>query len=296
MGRVAEALIKAGQVSITRVSDLGDLGTSTGGLDAIRSTPPKSTPFYADSGIDDDANLKPTQIEIPEDLDPALLAVTDKGAFVAEQYRSIRTWLHSQNLALDHWTIAITSSLPREGKSVTTLNLGFILAEMSNLKICVVDADLRRGRLADMLSVSESPGLGDVIRGDVEVNEAIQSTFVPNLDFLPAGSVGSFNPAELLSSGRPAKVLRQIQSRYHYTIIDTPPTSSVSDAFVLGQLCTGALMVIRMNRTTEPDAQRAVQLLQSNNINVMGCVLAANTERDDLRKRRYGDYYYAAQS
>lgn len=295
MGRVAEALMKAGQVSVTRVSDLGSINDVSEGLAAIR-TPLGFDPSFGDAGTEYGTNYDTTQTETPEGIDPSLLAVTDKGSFVAEQYRSIRTWLHSQNLGLDHWVIGITSSLPREGKSITAMNLSFILAEMRTLKICVVDADLRRGRLAELLGVKDSPGLGEVIRQEVELKDAIQETFVPNLHFLPAGSVGSFNPAELLSTDRPSKVLRQIQSRYHYTIIDTPPTNSVSDAFALGQLCNGVLMVVRMNRTPEPDAQRAIRLLKSNNINVMGCILAANAESDGLRKGRYGDYYYAAES
>lgn len=291
MGRIAEALLKAGQVSVTRVSDLGSLGSTAGGLSAIR-TQADLNPLFGDLGAEDDAHLATTPIELPDGIDPSLLAVTDKGSYVSEQYRAIRTWLHSQNVGLDHWVIGITSSLPREGKSITALNLGCIFAEMSTLKICVIDADLRRGRLADMLGVSDSPGLGDVLRGEAELNGAIQETFLPNLHFLPAGSVGSYNAAELLSSDRPSKVLRQIQARYHYTFVDTPPINSVSDAFAIGQLCNGVLMVIRMNRTTEPDAQHAIRLLQSSNINVMGCVLAASAEPDELRKRKYKDYYY----
>jgi capsular exopolysaccharide synthesis family protein len=290
MGRIAEALMKAGQVSVTRVSDLGSHGITAGGLSAIR-TPSELNTSFGDPSAERDANLAKTPIELPEKIDPALLAVTDKGSYVSEQYRAIRTWLHSQNLGLDHWVIGITSSSPREGKSITALNLGLILAEMSTLKTCVVDADLRRGRLAEMLGLSDSPGFGDVLRGEAELNEAVQKTFLPNLHFLSAGSVDSYNPAELLSSDRPAKVLRQIQARYHYTIVDTPPTNSVSDAFVLGQLCNGVVIVIRMNQTTEPDAQHAIRLLQSSNINVMGCILAGNAESDDLCKRKYGDYY-----
>ena len=97
-------------------------------------------------------------------LDERVVAVYQSEGVEAEQFRSLRTRLLNQNPDNEHRIIAVTSSTPREGKSITTINLAFALSEVKHLRILVVDGDVRRGCLSEMLNVSPQLGLADMIR------------------------------------------------------------------------------------------------------------------------------------
>ena len=120
-------------------------------------------------------------------IDPAVIAYHDRASVISEQYRSVRTRLLSQNPTNQHRTIAITSAVPAEGKSVTSLNLAFVMAELRHLNILVVDGDFRRHCLASMLGTSEDPGLAELIMGQASQPEVTRATAVPNLHFIQIG-------------------------------------------------------------------------------------------------------------
>jgi protein-tyrosine kinase len=222
-----------------------------------------------------------------EGVDPCVRMLLDRGSFIAEQYRAVRTRLLSHNPLGEPWILGITSSIPREGKSVTTINLGFAISELRHLKVVLVDADLRHSSLARMLNISGSPGLTEAIRGEADYRDVVRPMYQSNFAVVPAGSLQTDNPAQLLASRRTGEMLRFLRSEYHYVLVDTPPANSFADVGIIGQICTGVLMVVRMNRTREPAAKRAIRLLQSNNINVLGCVLTAIRETG-----RQQDSYY----
>jgi capsular exopolysaccharide synthesis family protein len=208
-----------------------------------------------------------------EGLSEALIPFFDRSSLVTEQYRALRTRLLSQNPNYEHRTIAITSAVPKEGKSVTTLNLGCILAEIRHLKVLVVDGDLRRGSLADMLNEQHRPGLAEVFSGETTYSEVIRDTPIPNLKFIPAGNTSNRSAAELWTAASAKPVFRHMRNDFHYTIVDTPPTTTVTDVGIIGQLCTGVIFIVRLHRTDEHSAKRAVRLLQVNNIPIVGCML-----------------------
>ena len=211
----------------------------------------------------------------------------ERSSLVTEQYRSLRTRLLSQNPQFEHRIVGVTSAVPKEGKSVTTLNLGCILAEVRHLKVLVVDGDFRRGSLAKKLNQPNSPGLAQVLAGNATYSEVIRSTPIPNLSFVPAGSLQGNSAAQLLTSGSAKPLFQRMLNDYHYTIVDTPPATTVSDAGIIGQLSSGMIMVVRLHRTDEGAAKRAVRLLHSNNIPVIGCLLIGR----DAPTGRYGFGY-----
>lgn len=240
----------------------------------------------------DDWPVGPANHESSFAIHDSIVAYHDKAAEITEQYRALRSRLTAQNTTAENSVVAITSSIPQEGKSVTTLNLSWVMAEIKHFRILMIDGDFRRSSLANMLGISEYPGLADLLRGEARLNEVIRPTPLPNLSVITAGTTQEFNAAELLSTQKTGNILQECKRRFQYTFIDTPPASTVSDATVLAPWCTGVLFVVRMGKTPEPIAKSTIRLLQANNVNIIGCVLAGHRERTGRYQRYYGYYKY----
>jgi len=224
---------------------------------------------------------------VVDGLAESLVPVYERSSLITEQYRSLRTRLLSQNPKYEHKILAITSAVPKEGKSVTTMNLGTILSEIRHLKVLVVDGDFRRSSLARMLNQDKGPGLAEVLSGRASYTEVLRKTPIPNLTFMPAGDTDRHSAAELLASVNTASVFARMQNEFHYTIVDTPPATTVTDVGIIGQVCSGVIMVIRLHQTDEVAAKRAVRLLQVNNVPIIGCLLVGR----DTPPGRYGSSY-----
>jgi len=298
MGRIAEALKRAER---ERRMSLGIPGaevestvstavaappapsTSTSALDSALA----SEPSVAVAEVPGKAEPPPGEKEVSRGLSESLVPFFARSSLVTEQYRSLRTRLLSQNPHYEHRVIAITSAVPREGKSVTSLNLGCILAEIRHLNVLVVDGDFRRSSLARMLNQPDGPGLAEVLRGELSYNEVLRKTPVPNLTFLPAGSTHGHSAAELLTAASARPLFRRMQNDFHYTIVDTPPATTVTDVGIIGQMCSGVVVVVRLQRTDESAAKRCVRLLQVNNIPIIGCLIVGR----DAPVGRYGYGY-----
>ena len=208
----------------------------------------------------------------PGEAHPTVVTLRDRNSSVTEQYRAVRTWLLRRNTTGEHSCIAVTSAVPREGKSVTVANLAVALAEVRHLRILAVDSDLRQGCLSTLFKLPNSPGLADALVGRATLDESISETPLGNLSILPAGTCQDLNPAELINSTAASRVFEEIRDRYHYILVDTPPIQWLSDIGVIGALCTGILVVVRMNKTPANLVRQGVRWLQSNRLNVIGCV------------------------
>lgn len=280
MGRIADALKRAEQERKAAMSSSG------GGLAMLEAPPrmPSEVLKQADA-----APVEPVETpSIAEGLAESLIPFYERSSLVTEQYRSLRTRLLSSNPNYEHRLFAITSAVPKEGKSVTTLNLGCILAEIRHLKVLVVDGDFRRSSLAHMLNQPIGPGLADVLAGHATYEQVVQSTPIPNLNFIPAGSTQGRSAAELLTASSAQAAFKRLRDEYHYTIVDTPPATTVTDVGIIGQMCHGVIVIIRLHRTHEAAAKRAVRLLQVNNIPIVGCLLVG---RDAPASGYYGYGY-----
>lgn len=293
MGRIADALKRAEQDRRTAAEDSQEGSCTTATVSAPPTTaaplPPRVAPPMSQLSLSTATKPPATdrEVSLVEGLSDSLVPFFEPSSLVAEQYRSLRTRLLSQNPQYEHRTIAITSAVPKEGKSVTTLNLGCTLAEIRHLKVLVVDGDFRRSSLAQMLNQEEGPGLAQVLTGEASYEEVLRSTPIPNLMFMPAGNVQNRSAAELLTEARAKPVFRRMQNDFHYAIVDTPPATTVTDVGIIGQMCTGVIVVVRLNRTHEAAAKRAVRLLQVNNIRIIGCLAVGR----DTAMDRYGYGY-----
>lgn len=215
--------------------------------------------------------------------------VTHPRSSVAECCRTIRTNLLFMSPDQPLRKILITSSGPREGKSMMAINLAITMAQ-SGARTLVVDTDMRRPRLHTSFGLPNDVGVSTVIVGDRGLDEAIRSTSVQGVDLLGCGPIPP-NPAELLHTDSFKNIVGEIESRYDRVVFDSPPVGAVSDAMVLGVLVDGAILVARANETSWQSARHAKRRLVDVGARILGAVLN-NVDLDDRRSASYYQYYY----
>lgn len=200
-----------------------------------------------------------------------LMAQDDAGSFVAEAFRELRTNL--QFLAVDNppRLIVVTSSIPGEGKSVTSINLAAVLAENGST-VALVEGDLRRPRVAKYLGLVSRVGLSNVLSRQATTEEVLQPTTLPGMQILASGPIPP-NPSELLGSDTARRTLAELKAAFDYVIVDAPPLLPVTDAAVLTAHCDGALLVARHGVVKREELARAVSNLEMVNAPLLGVVV-----------------------
>lgn len=161
-----------------------------------------------------------------------------------EAYRGLRTRLMGAQAKTSLKSIAISSSLPGEGKTLTTVNLGLCYAQLPQQRVLMIDADLRTCGLTSMLDQPSTPGLADVLAGNVTPDEAILATNQKNLFVLSAGAVSS-SPPELFTGTRWQEFLNRCNELFKVILIDTPPILPLADFELINAACDGVLIVVR---------------------------------------------------
>ena len=228
--------------------------------------------------------------------DPHLVIVNRPGSPIAERYRRLR--LRLDQPAPDgapRQIILVTSAVPEEGKTTTTVNLALAFAEDRDRHTLLIDADLRRPSISRYLTPPPRLGLSEVLSGEASLEHALIELKAAHLTFLPAGAPSN-NPLELLQSDYLASVLGELRRRFDRIVIDTPPTVPFTDAAVLNAACDGALLVVRAGKTTGTLIDRACASLSHGTL--LGVVLndVAFTpidryyyQYDDYNPRRYAE-------
>lgn len=225
------------------------------------------------------------------ELNGALVVLRERYSAVSEQYRSLRARLLNMNPDHLHQVLAVTSSLPQEGKSVTAINLGIALAEGNERRVVIADADFRRASISRLLPVRDRPGLAELMRGTATLDEVLQPTPLPNLKVIAAGATDDKQYEQLVGTSASQTVLGELRRRFDCTLLDTPPVNTVSDVCMLAPHCDGALLVIEMQRTPEPTVQEAVRSLQTTGVKILGCVLSRYSNPRGYYYDRYYSHY-----
>ncbi|WP_082944246.1 polysaccharide biosynthesis tyrosine autokinase [Mycolicibacterium elephantis] len=191
---------------------------------------------------------------------------------IAEAFRKFRTNL--QFLAVDNppRVIVITSSMPNEGKSTTTINLALALAEAEN-KVVIVDGDLRRPRLDTYLDLVRSVGLSTVLAGGAPLDDVLQKTRFSGVWALTSGTIPP-NPSELLGSLAAKKILDDLRSQFDYVVIDSSPLLAVTDAAILAANADGVLVISRFGQTKHEQLAHAVENLKTVGARLLGAVFS----------------------
>ena len=219
--------------------------------------------------------------------DHPVLTQADAGSPAAESYRVLRTAVRF--IDPDHAvrSLVITSPSAGEGKTSTAANLAVTLAQAGEV-VVLVDADLRRTKLASIFDVRREPGLTSLLIGESSLDEAL----VPigdRLKFLPTGPLPP-NPSELLGSEAMASLLRELQSRCDVLILDSPPLLPVTDAQVLSTQVDGVVLVARFGRTERDLLSQARERLAVVGGRIFGCVINAVPASADYSE----EYSYTA--
>ena len=214
----------------------------------------------------------------------------NSGFFIRESYKALRTNV-SFALADEEAckVLIVTSAMQSEGKSITAINLAISYAEM-NHRVLLIDCDLRRPKLARLLSMKGNVGLSNLIIKPELLRKAVQDSGIPNLDVIFAGDVPP-NPSELLGSSRMKKLIDNLRENYDYIILDTPPVNMVTDACVLVPESSGVLFVVRSGVSERGAAIHAVEQLEYSKAKILGFVLnEVKPENDYYGYRKYSQY------
>jgi len=200
-----------------------------------------------------------------------LVTSLDSHAPRVEAFRVLRTNMQFVDVDKDSKVFVITSSVPEEGKTTTAANLAITLAQAGQ-KILLLDADLRRPKLADNLRLESAVGLTTVLVGRIDLGDAIQEHSVGNLSVLTSGAIPP-NPSELLQSHAMGEVFTKLRTEYDVIIVDAPPLLPVTDAALLASQSDGALVVVRHGKTTREQLRHAIERLESVDARALGVVL-----------------------
>lgn len=199
-----------------------------------------------------------------------LVAQAEQGTVLAESFIRLRTNLQFLDIGRSTRSFVVTSSVEGEGKSTVAVNLAISLRSAGH-RVLVVDADLRRPEVADLLGLEGAVGLTDVLTNQVSIPDVVQLWGPEKLAVLPAGTVPP-NPNELLGSVAMRDLVEELHRDYDIILFDAPPLLPVSDAAVLGALCSGVLMVVGVGKVHKPQLQKAVESLQMLQVKLFGMV------------------------
>jgi capsular exopolysaccharide synthesis family protein len=220
--------------------------------------------------------------EVPEVIE--LLPQTYPRSRIAERYRDLRTALLLSR-AGGIKSIVVTSCVPREGKTATAVNLAVVLGQLGK-QVLLVDADLHRPRLHEILRVPNRTGLVSILAGNVDPARAIVKTEISDVSVIPSGPA-SPNPSGLLSSEAMSRFLSLAQLNFDYVILDAPPVVPVADALVLGNQTDGVVLCVKGGETPRDQVARVRDKLLRSNVRILGVVI------NDLEEEKggYADPY-----
>jgi succinoglycan biosynthesis transport protein ExoP len=203
----------------------------------------------------------------------------------AERFRQIRTNLRYTSVDSPPTTIAVVSSMPGEGKTLTAINLASALAQGGEDRVILVDADLRRPSAAGYLGLNSRPGLTDVLLGDQPFGAVLRER--GGVSVLPSGAVPP-NPADLVGSQQMRTLLARDLAMADHVVIDCPPLLPVTDAATMAAQVDGVVFVVGMDRAHREEVQRSIEMLRAVDARVLGVVVNRVRGRD---VRSYGYRY-----
>ena len=206
----------------------------------------------------------------------------------SEAFRMLQANLKFSSVDQKMKVIVIASSIPGEGKSTISANLGMALAELGN-RVLIIDADLRRPSQHQVWEEPNTVGLSNLLVEENEVDSIVKE-LRPNLYLLTAGAPPP-NSTVLLDSQRMKDVITKCSEDYDYVLVDTPPLAVAADSVILGRLAQGVLLVVRPNVVAGSNLDNSKEILQRSGQPLLGMVV--NGVIPDNEPDSY--YYYYAQ-
>ena len=219
--------------------------------------------------------------------------LNDKSPFdVTEAFRNLKAALSVSVPKKEGGVVLMTTSAyPQDGKTTVTVNLALMFA-LSYSKVILIDADIRKGRVAKYFKTRSTPGLSDYLSGQKTLDEVVHKSEVnENLSFITCGT-HSPKPYELLESDEMKKLIEDLRKEYDYIIIDTPPVLILSDPLAVAPFTDGVALICRHFVSYVNDISRALNTLNFAKANVLGVII--NDYKAQQTSKFYGGYkkYY----
>lgn len=239
-------------------------------------------------GVDVLGTLQILEQQKGKKLNPARAFLEEPNSAFSESVRTFRTAVLLSAIDEPHRVVAVTSTVPGEGKTTIAINLAFALGQMK--KVLIIDGDIRRPTVGKAIGegMDEGVGLVDFLAGEALIKECIRKTSNPNVFVLPAGK--RFNsPLELISSQRFGEAITKLKDLFDVLVIDCPPLKPVSDSLVISRYANAVLYVVKADSTPYQLVSAAIKRLHDIDAPLLGVVLNLM----DFRKAdKYGHYSY----
>jgi capsular exopolysaccharide synthesis family protein len=189
----------------------------------------------------------------------------------AEAFRTTRTNLQFFATNDDARVFVVSSATPGEGKTHVVANLAVVLAE-SGARVALIEADLRRPRLANVMGIEGAVGLQDVLTNRASLEDVTQQWGTDHLSVIPAGQIPP-NPSELLGSPMMREIVNELKQTADYVLIDAPPVLPVTDAAILSTYASGSLLVSSVGHTRQQNLEQAIESLENVGGKVWGLIV-----------------------
>lgn len=209
----------------------------------------------------------------------------------AEAFRTLRTNLQFLGAGDGSRVFMISSAMPGEGKTHVVANLAIVLAE-SGARVALIEADLRKPRLAQVMGIEGAAGLSDVLINRATLDDVTQPWGTESLFVLPAGQIPP-NPSELLGSRTMEELIAEVSENADYVLIDAPPILPVTDAAVLSAYTSGTLLVTAVSQTKRQAIEHAIESLETVDGPPLGLIVnglpVKSSDVSGLMSYKYGD-------
>ncbi|MDR8726497.1 polysaccharide biosynthesis tyrosine autokinase [Burkholderia pseudomultivorans] len=281
------------------VAASGILGLLVGiGLAALRETlfrgvtDPHALEVHSGLNVITTVPHSRAQIELAGQLDNSagrslLLVNAHADDPAIESLRSLRTSLQFSLLDARNNVVMVTGPAPGVGKSFVSANLAGLFA-MSDKRVLLIDGDMRRGQINKYLAVTRERGLAELLGGAIDVTGATRREILPNLDFIPTGTLPA-NPAELLMNGRLKDIIAAASRQYDLVVVDAPPVLAVSDAEIIAPLAGTVYLIAMFGKTRTGEISESAKRLRQAGSVVTGLLFNGMKARGG--KYSYGGKY-----
>ncbi len=210
--------------------------------------------------VDEAEDREEPTLRVLAPSDRRVVAMDDRQSVSAEQYRVLAARLEGLWKQPDFQKIAVTSALPGEGKTVTSINVGYTLAKDFGRRVLLIDGDLKRPSLWRYIGSKPSTGLSDVLANRQSPEAVVRPLGHEQLAVLEAG-LTPLNPTRLWKSSAMRHLLAHFEKHYDYVIVDTPPVLTVVDTTLIADVVDGVVVVVRSGATPKSALQKALGLL-----------------------------------
>ncbi len=223
-----------------------------------------------------------------------LIAQRNPKSPISEMFRTLRTNIQFMSAQKHLKTILVTSTMPGEGKSWVSSNLAITFAQTGK-KVLLIDADMRKGRVAQLFQVNKVPGLSNLLSGidekginkEIDPLNYVNKTEIENLFVIPSGNVPP-NPAELLETQKTIEILEQYKEVFDVIILDGTPGILVTDAIILSRIVDTTLIVASHKTTQKDDIVKVKRSIE----NVGGKIAGVILNKTPVKAKQYNNSYY----